>query len=463
MDGDTKGSSKNGTIDINSPMYIHSSDYPKQMQVNETFNDDNYPDSSQEMMNFLFAKNKVGFVDGSLQKPDANSTEYMPWMRCDAMVKGWLTTAMEKEIRTSVKYAKSAYEIWSDLKERFGQESAPRAYELKQSLSATHQNGSSVLVYYTKLRSIWDELDYVLQVPKCSRDGCKCDISKKISLLKDKERLYEFLMGLDNQFSVIKTQILAMKSIPSLGNAYHLVAEDERQRTISSDKKPSIESAAYKTSAPPRREAKRNQRRDKFIPKDRKRVETTETCIHFGKEGHPSEGSFKVIGYPDWWPGNKRRNNSRPKAAFTEGTNSSPIPGLTNEPYESFIKHFSQSESVSKEIITPKALMNTKGNIDDDWVVDSGSTEHITYDESILENKRNTTCETPIIIPNGDAIPVNGKAECFLPGGTKIKDVLHIPKFTCNLLSVSRLSNDLQSAITFFLPFVLCRNCTRGT
>nr|GEW93844.1 putative NB-ARC [Tanacetum cinerariifolium] len=46
----------------------------------------------------------------------------MAWMRCDAIVKGWLTTPMEKEIHTSVKYANTATEIWKDLKERFGKE-----------------------------------------------------------------------------------------------------------------------------------------------------------------------------------------------------------------------------------------------------------------------------------------------------------------------------------------------------
>nr|GFB14076.1 reverse transcriptase, RNA-dependent DNA polymerase, Gag-polypeptide of LTR copia-type [Tanacetum cinerariifolium] len=48
-------------------------------------------------------------------------------MRCDAMIKGWLTMAMDKEIRNSVKYAKLAMEIWEDLKERFRKESACKA------------------------------------------------------------------------------------------------------------------------------------------------------------------------------------------------------------------------------------------------------------------------------------------------------------------------------------------------
>lgn len=57
------------------------------------------------MENFLFAKNKFEFVDGTIEKPLKGAKDYMLWMRCEAMVKGWLTTAMEKNIRDSVKYA----------------------------------------------------------------------------------------------------------------------------------------------------------------------------------------------------------------------------------------------------------------------------------------------------------------------------------------------------------------------
>ncbi len=42
------------------------------------------------------------------------------------------------------------------------------------------------------------------------------------------KQLYDFLMGLDNTFSIIKTQILSTKPIPSLGSAYHLVTQDEQ-------------------------------------------------------------------------------------------------------------------------------------------------------------------------------------------------------------------------------------------
>ncbi|KAM0035947.1 hypothetical protein Hdeb2414_s0015g00452511 [Helianthus debilis subsp. tardiflorus] len=55
-------------------------------------------------------------------------------------------------------------------------------------------------------------------------------------------------MGLDGEFSIIRTQILATKSIPSLGSAYHLVAEDEQQRAIAGVKRPVNETMAFQTS-----------------------------------------------------------------------------------------------------------------------------------------------------------------------------------------------------------------------
>ncbi|KAJ9565548.1 hypothetical protein OSB04_001514 [Centaurea solstitialis] len=408
------------SLDSNSPYYIHPSDYPKQMQVNDALNDGNYNDWVQEMENFLFAKNKIGFVDGSIEKPEKKSPTYMPWLRCDAMIKGWLTTAMEKEIRSSVKYANTAAEIWSDLKERFGKESAPRAYELKQTLSATTQGNTSVSAYFTKLRSIWDEMQSALPIPRCNCNGCSCDMGNKLAEHKEKERLYEFLMGLNNDFSVIRTQILAMNPTPTR------LSQDDGENGS-------------------------NQRCDKPPSKDVKGGDAVDHCTFCGKDGHVHDGCFKRIGYPEWWPGNRKREETKPKAACVEVA-SCPIPGLTSEQYETFLKHFADMENTDKGGTTPMACMTGK-NDDDDWVVDSGSTEHVTHNSHMLQNMTQSRFEDPVVISSGDAIPVEGRGECTLPGGTKIKGVLHVPKFTCNMLFVSRLSKNLQSAITFFPDF----------
>lgn len=445
------GETSGGTIDHSSPYYLHPSDYPKQLHVNDILTDNNYSDWSQEMENFLFAKNKFEFVDGTIKKPEKGSTNYMPWMRCDAMIKGWLTTAMEKNIRSSVKYASTASEIWSDLLERFGKESAPRAYELKQKVATSRQDGASVSTYYTHLRSLWDETQSIQPLPRCVCDGCSCDIGKKMIDYQEKERLYEFLMGLDADFTVIKTQILATKPPPSLGTAYHMVAEDERQRAISTDKRTPPESAAFKASQK-RDHSTFNQPKERSYPKnirDNKESKENEYCTECRKNGHRREGCFKIIGYPEWWPG-KKGEKIKPKAAYAE-SDSSPIQGLTNEQYQLFIKHFSGTSD--DEATGRIANMAGKNGLEGEWIIDSGCTEHITHLPDILKNKERISFESPVVIPNGEAIPVKGRGECTLPGGVKINGVLYVPNFNCNLVSVSRISKDLQCVVSFFPDF----------
>ncbi|XP_076949876.1 uncharacterized protein LOC143622688 [Bidens hawaiensis] len=341
---------------------------------------------------------------------------------------------MEKEIRTSVKYASTAQEIWADLKERFGKDNAPRAYELKQALTTIKQEGTPVSAYFTKLRSIWDEIQYVLSIPVCNCNECKCGIGKKLGELKDKERLYEFLLGLDNEFGTIHTQILAMQPIPSSNTAYHLVFDDEQQRSISSQRRPAIDSTAFQA----------------FVQKKK------------DQNGHNKDSCFKRIGYPEWWPGKGKQEKGKPSAACVEGETSK-IPGLTNEQYQQFVKIFGDKVNTTKEENAP--VSNMAGNIGQGgkWIIDSGATEHIIYNDFFLKSKIKKHYEPPVVIPNGDSIAVEGRGEHVLPNGITIMGVLHVPEFKCNLLSVSKLSQELQCAVTFFPDFCVMQDLSSRT
>lgn len=136
------------------------------------------------------------------------------------MVRGWLISAMEKQITCSVKYAITACDIWLDLAERFGKENAPRAYELRRKVTIIHQDDMTVSAYYTKLRGIWDEMQSISPSPSCT---CSCDVTKEFAKMREKERLYDFLMGLNEEYNAVKTQILSSN---------HLVSQDEQQRKI---------------------------------------------------------------------------------------------------------------------------------------------------------------------------------------------------------------------------------------
>ena len=96
----------------------------------------------------LGAKNKLGFIDGSIKKPDASSEDYSKWTRNDYMLRCWLFASVTPEIADVLILSESAKGFWDDLVERYGQPSAPQLYSIKKEVTGLMQNEMSVAEYY---------------------------------------------------------------------------------------------------------------------------------------------------------------------------------------------------------------------------------------------------------------------------------------------------------------------------
>nr|KAJ0225136.1 hypothetical protein LSAT_V11C100003040 [Lactuca sativa] len=126
----------------------------------------------------------MDFVDGTMSMPKEDYDELMNRRRCNTIVQGWLVSSMEKEIKSSVKYATITCDIWVDLEECFGKENAPRAYELRRTVTTIQQGDMYIFAYYTKLRSVWDEIQSLSLTPSCVCRGCKCDVDKEFMMIR---------------------------------------------------------------------------------------------------------------------------------------------------------------------------------------------------------------------------------------------------------------------------------------
>ncbi|KAA8523732.1 hypothetical protein F0562_010155 [Nyssa sinensis] len=62
-----------------SPYLVHPSNSPSLTLVNGLLTGDNYPQWQRAMTRALNAKNKLGFIDGTLQHPDPTKPEYTQW------------------------------------------------------------------------------------------------------------------------------------------------------------------------------------------------------------------------------------------------------------------------------------------------------------------------------------------------------------------------------------------------
>jgi hypothetical protein len=60
------------------PYYLHDGDSPGYVLVSLPLDGDNYHTWSRSMIMALTAKNKLGFVDGSIIKPVATASTYLP-------------------------------------------------------------------------------------------------------------------------------------------------------------------------------------------------------------------------------------------------------------------------------------------------------------------------------------------------------------------------------------------------
>jgi len=100
-------------------LYLHPSDNPNNILVNELLNGRNYATWKKSMEIALIVKTKLGFVLGATAQPDTEPLQNQ-WNRCDKMVISWILYAVEKRISDSILFSNSSRQIWLDLEQRFG-------------------------------------------------------------------------------------------------------------------------------------------------------------------------------------------------------------------------------------------------------------------------------------------------------------------------------------------------------
>lgn len=83
------------------------------------------------------------------------------------------------------------------------------------------------------------------------------------------------------------------------------------------------------------------------------------------------------------------------------------------------------------------------------WILDSGSSHHITYLPSILHNIKQLSKSFQIITPTGTSTVVDCIRDVFLSPNFILHNMLLVASFNCNLISIHRLTHDLSCTVTY--------------
>ncbi|KAG6678393.1 hypothetical protein I3842_14G078200 [Carya illinoinensis] len=167
----------------------------------------------------------------------------------------------------------------------------------------------SVRDYYTKFKSLWDELVDYNQIPTCS-----CGILRTCTY---RQHVIQFLMGLNECFSPVRGQILMLEPLPEINKR-------EISRTSA------IDTVAFMSKM---QESKSSGQR--FVPGNQQYRRARLICTHCGMTNHTVDKCYKVHGYPLGFKSNNYRQKEKSSSAnqVTSQLLDTPFESYNNLPF----------------------------------------------------------------------------------------------------------------------------------
>ncbi|XP_061943828.1 uncharacterized protein LOC133668098 [Populus nigra] len=300
--------------DPNNPYRMENGDHTALILVTKLLTTENYVTWSRAMCRALRAKNKFGFISGIIARPASEEDPlFEMWERCNDMVVSWIQNAVSIDIKHTLAFVDDAQMVWTELKDRFTQQNGPRIFQLRRDLVVLQQDRDSVSTYFGNLKTLWDEMIIYNPMPLCT-----CGQLKMLNERYQRDYAIQFLMGLNDQYTNARDQIMLIEPLPSINKVFSMIQQQEQHHQLANNT-PSCESMALasKFFHAPFNTTKRNftnQRKKRlYCPHCHTQGHTLENCYkagnaeppvcsHCNMSGHMVEKCYKLHGYP---PGHK--------------------------------------------------------------------------------------------------------------------------------------------------------------
>ncbi|XP_019188795.1 PREDICTED: uncharacterized protein LOC109183034 [Ipomoea nil] len=290
--------------DPGSPYFLHPNENPALVLVSAPLDGRNYHPWARGMEMALLSKNKLGFVDGTVVAPDVSDVKFPYWRRCNNMVATWIMRSLSPEIAQTVLWVGTAERIWKTLKSRFSEADIFRVSDLRAEMHQICQGDLSIGAYFAKLKALWDELQVIRPLPTCNcARRCDRGLLDKLQLHLDSDNLSVFLRGLNDNYALVQSQIMMMKPLPSVDEAFLIVQQQERRFNNGIGSSPQSTENLNAGSVFFSQTTGSNSGTKKFYSNGNKKPIFT----YCGYTAHTVEKCYKKHGYPPGW---KPRNKS---------------------------------------------------------------------------------------------------------------------------------------------------------
>ncbi|KAG7552999.1 Retrotransposon Copia-like N-terminal [Arabidopsis thaliana x Arabidopsis arenosa] len=458
----TRQAAKQPDAPVVSPYLLANSDNPGALISGVSLNGDNYNEWATEMLNALQAKRKTGFLNGSIPKPPANDPNYENWKTVNSMIVGWIRTSIEPKVKSTVTFISDARLLWLDLKQRFSVGNKVRIHQVIAQLALCRQDGQSVLEYFGRLSTLWEEYQLYKPITVCSCGLCTCGATSAPAKEREEEKIHQFVLGLDeSRFGGLCATLINMDPLPSLGEIYSRVIREEQRLSSVRLREQKEEAVGFLA---------RREQHDQFSRPNMSSNQSDNTnirpdsiikgrvsCSHCGRTGHEKKECWSIVGFLNWWSersGGRGSNNrgrggrssgrGRGQAMTAHATSPNPtnLPEFTPDQIQALAQMLKgQSNNGTADKLSGKTHF---GNV----ILDTGASHHMTGKLSLLTDI--------VIIPpcsvgfaDGSNTFASHMGVFSLSTNVALTNVLYVPTLTCTLLSVSKIVKQTKCVATF--------------
>ncbi|KAA0025328.1 cysteine-rich RLK RECEPTOR-like protein kinase [Cucumis melo var. makuwa] len=409
----------------------------------EKLNGQNYFSWSQSIKMFLEGRYQFGFLTGETVRPPPGDALERLWKGENSLIRSMLINSIEPQIGKPLLYVATAKDLWDTTQTLYSKrQNASRLYTMRKQVHNCKQGTLDVTTYFNKLSLLWQEMDLcretVWDTPNDSTQYAK---------LEEVDRVYDFLAGLNPKFDNVCGRILGQRPLPSLMEVcFEVRLEEDRTNVMGVLTTPTIDSAAFSARSSNHDSDKNN---GKSIP----------VCEHCKKQWHTKDQCWKLHGRP---PGGKKRSSNEKqnsgRAYISETT-----PASTSQSTDPTA---SQTKTPTLSAIAQSGMPQSLGLISVDgknpWILDSGATDHLTGSSEHFISYAPCAGNEKIRIADGSLAPIAGKGQIVPFDGFALQNVLHVPKLSYNLLSISKITRELHCKAIFLPESVYFQDMSSG-
>ena len=278
-----------------------------------------------------------------------------------------------------------------------------------------HQGSDNILQYASRLKAIWREVDYLWPTQNPQSVECQCIL---------KQRLFKFLMGLNEAYESVRSQLLHREKLPSLEEAIGAVRQAESRFRVAPE--PQVQNSAALLTRKPEARSTPSGNWQSRPPQPNATPGTKGEdgrdalfCAYCKKCRHTKENCWKLA-----W-----KNQNSGKKAYVSMSQSQPTRPTVESP---------GIEEVQDRLSTT-ALVKSGNSPSIEWIANTGATDHMSPGGVLFSKYSLAKVTHRVQTAGGGTLLVKGIGDVPLNPLGILKKVLHVENLKANLISIQKL------------------------